>query len=682
VFKKASTTKYFRVSPKESDAIVEFMARGGVEKDPQLQRRLMQKFGLTAEQYKKVEVTGNYMFTEVTGPVSNHPVIQALTVTDPITGAKKSVGTPSVFFPQVPVSDVRKSLTKGGNFEMLYKAAKQGNPKLTRAQLKSELDQRISAWVLHDLNIPRPGGSGAPIAGGAIADQFKVRSFPGLEQARLFDPVKVADANNMSVAEVYRTLGYDDDPMRAVTSFTIGGLKRAETGRVYPTIRDALPQAADEIVGNPITAKAAESNVAFIDRTLKHFAGRSGAEVLDIEMRGIIGNALAFQSGTLLQGAFISNLAQLSVVGTAASTPSIAKALASTLNVFTKGDDLAKRSAHNYITMVQEWQKPGSFMAGMAQDSLRVGAFTVSEKFLRAAANRVAYFEVLKVAKKIQETPSVIGSRGGFFDRKFGAARHKLKWDGIAIEMGFDPDELRRVLKANKGVMPNAELNRGVETFVNKTAGRTDMRGLPLWAAEHRPELKVLLQLKNFALVNLNAVHKLIVDAPTTAIGVERAIKAFGLGTGAGITVNTLRDLIIKQIDPGESGGTISRLREEPAKEIARSLAAGLGNVYGMLIASASSGKQGISDFVFGPTGSMAVGLVDTGFKASEGKINKFDVDAALARRIPYAPVLGPSLSFHIREEKKAEEKRKKKKGFGEGLDSFKSFESEFDAFK
>ena len=248
--------------------------------------------------------------------------------------------------------------------------------------------------------------------------------------------------------------------------------------------------------------------------------------------------------------------------------------------------------------------------------------------------------------------------------------------------MGFDPDELRRVLKANKGVMPNEEINRGVETFVNKTAGRTDMRGLPLWAAEHRPELKVLLQFKNFALVNANTLHKLIVDAPTFAIGVERTLKALGLGTAMGLTVNTLRDLIVKQIDPGGPDGTIGRLREEPARQIARSLLTGLGNVYGMLLASASSGKQGIYDFISGATGSMAVGLADTAInKIPDGELDKFDVEAALARRIPYAPVLGPSLSFDIREKGKAEAKRKKKKGFGEGLDSFKSFGSEFDQF-
>jgi hypothetical protein len=655
IHKGASTTKFFKMSQKESDALVEYLSRGGDVKTPDIKSLLTgPRFKMTEAQYEKIQRTGNALFTDVTGPVSAHPILQTLEITDPVTGLKRKAGSPSMFFPQVPITDVRKNLTKGGKFEMLFNVAKAKDPTLNREVFRAQLRDRISAYRMADLDIakpPTPGG--AP--GEQIADKFRVRTFAGVEQARLFNPAEVADANGISIAQVYRDLGYDDDPIRAITSYTIGGLKRGETGRIYETIRGALPQAAKEIEMNPVTAKHADTNIRFVDRALSHFAGHAGGEVLDTEMRGIIANVLGFQSATLLQAAFISNMAQLSIVGTQATIPSVAKALGSTLNVFRRGDHAADLAATNYITMAQEWQKPGSLMGRIAQDSLRTSSFTMSEKFLRSAAGRVGFYHVLNIAKNIQKTPRI------------GAARHKLKWDGMAIEMGYDPNQLRQVLAKNNGVLPIKEIHRGVEVFTNRTAGRTDMRGLPLWAAEHKPTLKTLLQFKNFGLTNLNTLSKVIVDAPTPMIGMERALKALGMGTMAGVVVQGMRDAIIKQVWPTDRDGVLTKLDTDTASTLASSLTVGLGNVYGMLIASAASGKDGVTDFFIGPTGAMVVGGIDTAARIAKDETDFDEFKTTALRRIPYIPALGPALAHDSRQDRKKKQKREKNRGKGFG---------------
>lgn len=650
VLKGTSTNKFFNITRKESDAVVEWMARGGKDMESILKG---DKWKFTDEQIAKVKKTSERMFTDATFPVSNHPIVRTMVVEDPVTGIKKPVGEPHMFYPNVPLESKLRDMLKGIKFETLYKVASDKNPRLTRELFRHQLRERI-----HKYQLARINSTGMPPG--------EVRTFAGLEQARLFDPVEVADRFGTSVADVLRKFGYDADPIRSTLSFVIGGLKRGETGRVSQTIAEMFPQISDELLMNPVTEKAYEANLAFVQRAFNHFRGAGGAELLDQEVKGLIGNVMGFTSATTLQASFISNMAQFSVIGTQAKAGPLIKGLARSIRTLAKGDETARNSGALYVTMAQEWSRPESWFGRVAQTSLRSTTFTASEKFLRSASSNIGKAQVLLVAK------NVVKDKG---------ARHKLKWDGMALELGLDPDALRAEIK-NNGMVSRETIEWGTATFVNKTAGRTDMRGLPLWAAEHKPLVKGWLQLQNFAFVNLNAIERAIIDAPTPLIGIDRAFKALGLGTFAGVAVNSLRDMLVRGISPLSEDGTIGRLNKETAKELAHSLVSGLGNVYGMLISSAMMGERGVKDAIIGVNGAMLVDVaIGTGeFVFDNDGVNPKNITKNILRRTPFVPLAGPFASAQIGKEIKQDKESEKllrrfdllPSGFGQN--SFDSF--------
>lgn len=656
--KSASTTKFFDLNQKESDALVEMLYRGDINPThrvkvpqgstdklskvvpegqkllednaefagpptritpglPSTSRRGIEEiptgpsgekgevidftkppWNLKPERVEKIKQMARKYYEEGTYPVSSHAGVQRLEVLQP-NGKKTPVGDPNMFFPQVPVSVKLKDLLHGRRFETLYNVAKKSDPDLSRIEYKERLNSLFGAM------------------GRVKGRDNSVHHFPGLENSRLFNAAEIADEQGTSVAQVLREYGYEDDPLRALISFASGGLRRGET----ELISDPLVQMAGRLEEEMI--KAGSKHRYFPEKVINHFRNVNQVEQLDQFSKGWVSWFLNMNNVGLLQMAGVSNFAQLSFVFSRGSLGDVFKGTVQSLKNIGKDNIVAERSGALFIEMMQEWTKPATAAGRFAQQAFGATGFTGVNRNIRSFAANVGMYHVMRLASKIKKAPKDAGIRAQL------------------SELGLNPDAVLKDMTQLGGISQR-NLARGTQTFANMVANREGLTGVPAWATAQGDLAKIVLQYKKFALANHAEFVRQISNAPNKTEAAKRIAKLFIGAEVTGEVINDIRTLMGRFQNPfdphdinrdGDKDSPFSTMGEL-SKRLADNFITSYGTILALYISSVYNGKEGVLSSMAGPTFVSIAEIHD-------------DPTKAVVRRLP---IIGPQASAILRE--------------------------------
>lgn len=333
--------------------------------------------------------------------------------------------------------------------------------------------------------------------------QSDVRGYAGIERARIFD---AEEGGRPSVN--LRKNGYDTDPRRVLFNYlrgTYGAGERKLAEPIWKSLEDDILNNTTDVKTNAwvrtMFDRMRETDFEISDKII----GDTISHVNNITNTGLLQYSTPMQAN---QAMYIVQRAGLANFGRA---------------LLSKGSaDLSNKSAAvfaDYLTTLSIGAHDPFSRA--LQTELTLNGFTGMDRLLRGLAGRTGDIQIQQLYKRLLESP---GDKG---------LRAQVK------EFGLDADNL-----LSNGLQETDRL-KAAKRFADETQGRRDLRGLPLWAADNTPIKRLMLNLKNFMLINTSVLKRDIIDAHSRGIPLKTVLNRAGQGVvAAGVLGEVTKDIL------------------------------------------------------------------------------------------------------------------------------------------
>ena len=594
----------FGISKAERDALVELHERGSslLGPDGRIQPAKIQeavtprawetlRSELLDPRVHRLMEEGWLVFS---GRASSHPAVQSKAkILDPITGHSTAVGPPTPFWPHQPVRNEVKRILAEQNMKRVYNERGYAD-KMTYEQFA----QIYADWVKAD-------------------DPATVlRKYAGIENKRLLDLHADAKAHGRTVAESARYYGYEDDPLRALLKYNLYALKRAaylEHGEELVAIRQQLRKELGE----------GSTGHNFVEKVVRLSQGISEREDMlyrSTDAWGIVAGVLypaflkrAWSQNFLLQPNFVQMQ-----TGMAPIIKAVWQRYGKILGMNDKElAEAAERSGATFPAFMARYHLPEGAAQQYNKTANILNTFSVSDAVTRRWAGEIGIPAAEALIRKWWRDPA------------------NPKWQRALEEGNLNPNELYTRMSAaprstwEKGGMPpipSAALQRYAQTLANRSMGRTTIRSLPAWMASDTQAHKVFMMLHRQLSSNEGVFWRNISNAPTIAIGIQRALRHTAGAAVAGTLYQGLINWVMGNgfFDVNEPLAKAFK-DQKMAAFFVKSIAMGYGTITaGILLSGLNALAGNYGGMTYGILTPPAAALIDEVFnKAAQGKFDE-----------------------------------------------------------
>lgn len=331
----------------------------------------------------------------------------------------------------------------------------------------------------------------------------EVRGFAGIERARLFD----AEEGGRPSINLKKN-GYDTDPRRVLFNYLRGAYGAGERTLMEPVWARQMDQILE---GN--TDRVTDAWV----RTIFDRMRETDFEIAD----RIVGEAASkinnITNTALLQASTPMQINQAMYIIQRAGLTNFIKALGSK-GSYARYDASGATYADYLSTLSIGTHDP---FAKALQAELTMNGFTGMDRVLRGIAGKTGDIQLQQYYARLLQNPADKLARG------------------VIKELGLDPDKMLTM-----GIQDTDRL-AAAKRFADETQGRKDLGGLPLWATDNQPFKRVLLNLKNFMIINNTNLKRDLIDAHRHGIPATHLLKRAGQGVvAAGVLGEITKDIL------------------------------------------------------------------------------------------------------------------------------------------
>jgi hypothetical protein len=508
------TQGMWNLSKDEMDEMVNYIYSSGRVKPKGAEQLESAPFSLESIHAKKIMEAGDAFFA-ATRDASSHPGVRELEVFDKLTGEWKPMGEPNMFFPQIPVSEKALQL-QGRAFNEAFTRWREHNPNGTHSEFKRALHSRSG----------------------------DVRGYAGLEMGRLFDAEAVAKAEGTTIAQTLRKHGYVSDPRQALFNYLYGAYGAGERKLAEPIWKHHENQ-LQVMTHDPDEQK-------WLSKMFSHMRG-TDTETMDRMYGGTVSAFNNLTNAGLLQ---YSMPMQMNQVVYAIERGGLGNTMKAVRDMF-KGEDISGPAAASFadllatlspsrgvnLTVPFTGLKIDMNFAKLLQSELTVTGFTGMDDVLRIGAGKIGDNYAQSLAQRLKLEPGNVSVRAQM------------------TELGLNPE---RVL-GQGGELTYTDRLTAAKRFADESQGRRDLRGLPLWANENSNTKRMLLNLKNFMLINEATFKRDVIDAVSNGVGKKEALARFARHTGGSVLMGEFTKDIVHGITTLEGPDT-----RQPPKAIAK----------------------------------------------------------------------------------------------------------------
>jgi len=502
----------------------------------------------------QAKAIGDILFQKGLFPASNDPLIRQLKgVKNPFTGKFTPFGDPDMFHPQQPIHGITKDAISDAHWNLAYQHA--GGESLG-----------IPMSVYRDTVVA--------MSKNQVPEAIAAR-MPGLENMRLLDIGKLAEATGQSPYQLAKKLGYETDPFRATFKFNSLARLRGQLGQIeepLKLLRAEIPMADKALTEWMLKAhQRALLNPGEWDATVQTTDTIKGiSHVLDM---------------TMLQKGGLANMAQPAYIVARGGVKNSLKGYADMLT----GTDrlLIERSGATFPAVLNELTNPSGPLATFSSAAMKLYGLSWADRFTRNFAGHVGNRFIQGIEEKFLANPA------------------STKHAGLIAELGGDP---KAILQAGK--IPDTMRLQMIQKFANHTAGITDVRGVPLWATTENPWARLINKYRTFATANTAEARRLVINAPTTSVAVGRVAR---LLAGAGLFGGSIKagEEAFSEMLGQKVYGKSDAQDKGMLLHTVQSLIYGLGTVEGMfLVNTARDPKTAVLSAVGGPAAGVTAGLL------------------------------------------------------------------------
>lgn len=541
---------------------------------------------------------GDALFQNMTFPASSDPGVRLLTITNPFTGKKISLGQPNMFMPQQPIHEITAQAIGDTQWRIAYERA--GGEKLGISQ--NVYKNTIIKLSQHDPEV----------------SAYKMK---GLENMRLLD----LESLGGSPYQWAKKLGYETDPFRAAFKFNSMARLRGQLAQIGGE-ENELGQLAFKSgpVNHLLMQVPAEANAA--NKWLHLATDRAFLNPGKYDALGTTTNTLKGISHmldvTMLQLGGVANMAQAAYIVARGGARATIRGSFDLLKGVDR--DIVERSGATFPAALNEMTNPTGPMATFSSGAFRLYGLSFVDRSTRYFAGHVGNQFIKQVERNLLQEPS------------------SKRLQGLVSELGGDPKVLLQ-----QGKLPDETRLSMIQRFANHTSGVTDVRGTPLWASTENPWARLVNKYRTFAVANSAELRRLVVNAPDVYTAAKRVSTllagAYVIGGGIHEARLWLRDSLL---------GNEAKPNKNDLSRNAERLVQGLGTIEGMfLVNAAQDSTRAMASLTGGPAGGVAASFLQDMIATAQHGPGWRTIDTASKRLPLVGPIVGPLVGAEVKRE-------------------------------